>query len=174
MRFSWPSLLPKSHPMHAFAKKKLKLICRKRARTGSTLAWTVGVLALASMMTATWMVSFRTTSSGSTDILIHTVARGDFIHEVVEQGDVESASNVEVRCEVKARNSTGTRILEVVEEGTNVKKGDLLCRLDASGFERELVQQQIVCNSSEALTIEANNTWEAAEIAKKEYVDGIF
>lgn len=117
--------------MHAFAKKKFKLTRQKCARTGSTLGWAVGVLAVISMMTATWMVSFRGASSGNTDVLLHTVARGDFTHEVVEQGEVESAS------EVKARNSTGTRILEVVEEGTNAKEGDLLCRLEASGFEMQ-------------------------------------
>ncbi len=158
--------------MHDFSKNKLNVTTRSTARHGSALGWTVGLLALISMMTATWFVSFRDRSSFATDILVHTVSRGDFTHEVVEQGEVESASNVEVRCMVKARNSTGTRILEVVEEGTNVKKGDLLCRLDGSAFEQELVQQQIVCNSSEALMIEANNTWEAAKIAKKEYVEG--
>jgi multidrug resistance efflux pump len=160
--------------MHVFAKKNSRLTDKKHSRDGSTLAWTIGVLTLISMMTATWMVSFRDDSSGRTDILVHTVARGNFTHEVVEQGEVESAVNVEVRCEVKARNSTGTRILEVVEEGTNVKEGDLLCRLDGSGFEQELVQQQILCNSSEALMIEANNTFDAAEIGKKEYVEGTF
>ena len=42
------------------------------------------------------------------------VTIGPFLNRVLEQGEVESSSSVEVRCEVRSRNSSGTNILEIV------------------------------------------------------------
>ena len=78
-----------------------------------------------------------------------------FRHTVTERGEIESSSNVEVRCEVQSRNTTGTAIIQIVPEGENVKEGDLLCRLDASAIKDEASQQQILCNTSEAAVIQA-------------------
>ena len=138
--------------------------------------WMILLLTTAVMATGGWMFTVRGRTDKDADVLTHVVTRGNYTLEVVEQGEVESASNVEVRCEVKSGtgNASGTVILEVVEEGTNVQPGDILCRLDSSSFETELVQQQIACNTSEAAMIEATNTWEAAIIAKLEYVEGTF
>lgn len=102
--------------------------------------------------------------------MVTRVNRSDFLHDVVEAGEVESSENVEVRCEVKARNSAGTAILEVVPEGTMAKAGDVLVRLDSSALEQELLQEQIILNNKEAAMIQARNLWEAAQLAKKEYV----
>lgn len=103
------------------------------------------------------------------------VAKQDvFTYAITAQGEVESSANVEVRCEVQARNGSGTAILEIVPEGTNVQPGDLLVRFDASALENERGQQRIVCNSSEALLIQAQNEYETALIAKQEYLEGTF
>lgn len=106
--------------------------------------------------------------------LIHVVSASDFVNEITERGEVESASNVEIRCEVKAKGSAGTTILEIVPEGTYVEQGDVLVRLDSSSLESDQTKQQIVCNSSEAAVIKARNTYETAVIAKQEYVEGQF
>ncbi len=146
----------------------------KRSRTGGIFTWLLVLIFVGLTAGGGWYYKSRVADNGEVDVLTHTVARGNYALEVVEQGEVESASNVEVRCEVKGGNGSGTTILEVVPEGTNVKEGDVLCQLDSSAFETELVQQQIVCNTSEAAMIEAVNTWEAAKIARKEYVEGTF
>jgi len=52
--------------------------------------------------------------------MLHVVQRGDFVHDITEKGTVESASNIEVRCNVQSQNMAGTRILEIVPEGTYV------------------------------------------------------
>lgn len=104
--------------------------------------------------------------------MLHVVERGEFIHEITERGDVESASNVEIRCEVQAQGSGGTTILEIVPEGTYVQPGDQLVRLDSSGLEDEKTKQMITCANSEAVMIQAENDLESAQIALKEYVDG--
>ena len=106
--------------------------------------------------------------------LMHVVERGEFLNEIVERGNIESASNVEIRCEVKSRGQPGTIILWIVPEGTFVKPGDKLVELDSSSLDNERIQQQIVCHNSKAAVIKARNDFEAAKIAKKEYLDGTY
>jgi multidrug resistance efflux pump len=81
---------------------------------------------------------------------------------------------VEIRCEVRSATSGGVKVLWVEEEGKHVKKGDKLVQLDSSSFDKELVQQQIVCNTSQAGVIQAENTLQAAEISRVEYLEGTF
>ncbi len=147
----------------------------KRARTGRgliTLLLMLAVVGIGSYAGFRYWKS-RTRKTGP-QLISHTVKRADFEHDVVERGEIESSSNIEVRCEVKARNGAGMIILEVVDEGTLVEKGDVVCKLDSSALAQELVQQQIICNSAEAAVVQAKNDYEAALIAKKEYVDGTF
>jgi len=49
-----------------------------------------------------------------------TVERKPFQHVVIEQGDIESSSNVEVECTVRSRNSSGVQIIWVIAEGERV------------------------------------------------------
>ncbi|MFH1918338.1 MAG: HlyD family efflux transporter periplasmic adaptor subunit, partial [Planctomycetota bacterium] len=51
---------------------------------------------------------------------------------------------------------------------------DLLVKLDSSSLEDKRMQQQIVCNSSEAAVIQATNNVETARITLKEYLEGIY
>ncbi|MBU6175288.1 MAG: efflux transporter periplasmic adaptor subunit, partial [Planctomycetes bacterium] len=67
--------------------------------------------------------------------ILEEIKRGPFDHVVLEQGEIESSSNNEVKCEVKGRGGSGTPILSVVAEGTLVKKGDRLCQLDSSALD---------------------------------------
>lgn len=107
-------------------------------------------------------------------VLTTSVTRGPFEQIVLEQGVVESSSNVDIKCEVKSGASSTTEIIWVIDEGTQVKKGDKLVELKTSALERDLVQQQIVCNTSYALVVQAENTLRAAEIARLEYLEGSF
>jgi multidrug efflux pump subunit AcrA (membrane-fusion protein) len=102
------------------------------------------------------------------------VQRIDFVNEVIERGDIESASNVEIRCEVESRGRGGTTILWLVPEGTYVQPGDKLVTLDSSELEDELRQQQIICNNSLAAVVKAKNDLETAKIALREYLEGAF
>ncbi len=132
-----------------------------------------GVPLAAGVVLAGWLLLPRISwSSGAQGPLMHEVQRSGFVHEVTEKGSIESASNVEVRCEVQSMKSAGTMILEIVPEGTYVEKGDFLCRLDSSWLEADLVKQQITCATSEAAATEARNELETAEISKQEYLEG--
>lgn len=97
---------------------------------------------------------------------------GEFVHDIVERGDVESSSNVELRCEVAS--SEGVRILEIAPEGTAVQAGDVVVQLDDSTLRKELTSQKIAVNSADASYSKARNELDAATIARKEYELGTF
>ena len=97
-----------------------------------------------------------------------------FLQEVVERGEVSSSSNVEIRCLVQGKALTGTTILEIVPEGSYVKEGDFLVRLDDSALRADLVQQQIAANTSRALEVEALAEFDAAKLALEEYESGTY
>ena len=106
--------------------------------------------------------------------MLHTVENGPFDHIVLEQGEIESSSNNEVKCEVKGRGGSGTPILSVVPEGTLVKKGDVLCQLDSSALEQEAKNQRIVVSTAESAVISSEAAVNKAIIARQEYLDGTF
>ena len=106
--------------------------------------------------------------------LTKVVSKGPFEHVVTEQGEIESSSNVEIRCEVKARGTSGITIISVVPEGTVVEQGEELVELDSTALDQERIQQQIASNTAEATAIQSKNTFEAAKIAKIEYLEGTF
>ena len=145
-------------------------------RSGSALLLAVlAVLLVAGVGIAGYFYYFRKTSEQNLeDIITQTVTRGPFEHVVLEQGLVESSGSVEIRCEVKSAAAGGIKVLWVEEEGKHVKKGDKLVQLDSSAFDKDLVQQQIVCNTSQAAVIQAENTLSAAKIARVEYLEGTF
>ena len=80
------------------------------ARPARSLLVLLLVLIVVCGGTVAAIARFMPLGSGPTvNVITHTVQRGDFEHNVVERGEVESSANVEVRCEVKSRNSGGSR-----------------------------------------------------------------
>ncbi len=150
-------------------------LCKSR-RQGVTL---VGLLALVVLLVLAASVAYwwrQTSSSGqaTTDAILHTMTRGNFVLEVIERGEIQSAGLNEVRSQVKTKNTAGVAILKIVPEGTEVKEGDLLVELDSSVLEEERTLQQIAVNTVEALVVEARNLYETAVIAEREYIEGTY
>ncbi|MDB4331474.1 efflux RND transporter periplasmic adaptor subunit [bacterium] len=155
----------------------------RRKRLGffqSTLV--VGILS--SLVVASFLHFARSTDPGSggffddveeLDLLTAAVELSAFEHLVIERGELQSSSNVEVRCQVKGRSSSSSvNILEIVPEGTWVEEGDFLIRLDDAALQKQLVQQQITCSTSESSAIEAKADLESAKLALNEYSEGTF
>lgn len=110
-------------------------------------------------------------------IITEAVTRGPFDHIVIEQGEIESSSNIDVVCQVKSQGaggSSGTPILWVIDEGTYVKAGDKLVELDASQLENQLKTQRIAVAGAESMVISSNAAVRTAEIALQEYLQGTF
>lgn len=89
---------------------------------------------------------------------------------VNDDGNVESASNVDVKCEVEG----GSQILWIIGEGAEVKKGDELVRLDSSKIQVEITQQRILYERAAADLVKAKEDLSVAAIAVKEYEEGTF
>jgi HlyD family secretion protein len=166
-----PDALARSHSRHAGPSAMPDRYVVRSPRPGNTLFVVVAVLAVIAVLAAVGgYFALRGDGKGTKDAFSQQVTRADFIHDVVEAGEIESSENVEVRCEVKSRNGTGTSILEVVPEGTMVEEGDIIVKLDASALEQQLLQEQIILNNKEALMIQAENLYEAAKLARTEYL----
>ncbi|MEM9586657.1 MAG: HlyD family efflux transporter periplasmic adaptor subunit, partial [Planctomycetota bacterium] len=108
------------------------------------------------------------------DLIVKSVSRGPFDHIVLEQGEIESSSNIELVCEVESRGGGGTQILWVIEEGTKVTKGEKLVELDASNIELQLKEQRIKVIAAQSNLASAKATLEQAKISKQEYLEGVF
>ena len=132
-------------------------------------------LAGAGALSLLWWVS-GTEDSLDTEIqpLFDVVTTSDFVLEFIEPGEIESAENVEIKSEVRSRSSAGTSILEIVPEGTVVKKGDFLVRLDDASLQKDLLRQRISVHQSKATLVKATADVEAAKLALQEYLSGSF
>lgn len=144
-------------------------------RRGASVWAVVLTLALVSIPAAIWSpVTDWFSGEPDPDYLTAEVTIGPFVHDVVEHGEIESSSNLEVRCGVRSRSSSGINILEIVPEGSRVEAGDFLVKLDDAALQTELIQQQIVVTNSQAQVIEAKAAFDSAGLALKEYESGTF
>ncbi|MGV3483467.1 MAG: efflux RND transporter periplasmic adaptor subunit [Planctomycetaceae bacterium] len=122
-----------------------------------------------------WYWKQSQTSTQLNDLIVAEASRGPFDHIVLEQGELESTSNVDIVCQVRARGgSQGTAILWVVDEGAVVKPGDKLVELDSSALETALKEKRIVVISAEAGVAAAEALVEQAKISRQEYLEGLF
>ncbi len=108
---------------------RLIAVARSRPRTAAAAA-----LALA-------LASFLALRGGRGDAPLEVgtfrVKKTDVRRGIWALGELVAGSSVVVKSRLPG---TDARILWVIEDGANVREGDVLVRLDSSGFERELVK----------------------------------
>lgn len=165
------------------------LRCKSRRRSGNTLTFTIGSIAVVGVLAlAGWWMLRSAGGEETLDLLTTEVSHGPYDYVVIEQGTVESATNTELRCQVRSRGGGGggsssgggslggssTTIMDVVPEGTIVKEGDICVELDSSSLMLEENSQKIQVSNRESLLAQAENALKAAEIAKTEYLEGLF
>ncbi len=90
-----------------------------------------------------------------------TVRRGPLDVTVTERGNLTAKNSASVKSEVEGRQT----LLFLIEEGSQVKPGDLVAEIDVSDLEENLVSQQIGVQSARA---SATKTREALEIQRIE------
>jgi HlyD family secretion protein len=102
------------------------------------------------------------------------VRRDDLNTTLLAGGDLQPVKQTSVSCQVEdITDSDGTMILTMIDNGSLVKKGDELCRLDSAQFEEEARQQEIMVSQARALCLQAQLVFETAGIALREYQDGL-
>lgn len=86
---------------------------------------------------------------------------------VTESGTIKAREQIILKCEVEGK----TTILTIVEEGTRVKKGDLLAELDASTLLDAKIDKQIQVQNAEAAFVGARENLAVVENQAKSDVD---
>ena len=97
--------------------------------------------------------------------LTYTVVSSDLIISVTEQGSLESANNLEIKCRVPG----GSTILKIVEHGASVQAGDELATFDKSKIEESISQLTIGYENAVAAVVQAQSEVNKADISITEY-----
>jgi HlyD family secretion protein len=79
-------------------------------------------------------------------LVVEKVRTAPFLVSVTVQGTLDSQKNGTVTNQVEGT----TTIINIVPEGTKVKKGDVVCELDASAIDEKLRQQSITLTTAES------------------------
>ena len=108
--------------------------------------------------------------TADTDGLTHKVRRENLVVTVTDDGELKSASNVDVKCEIPG----GSTILWIIPDGTVVTASQEIVKLDSSGIEEQLAQQTGIYEKALAAQIKATEDAGAAGIAVQEYVEGTY
>jgi RND family efflux transporter MFP subunit len=99
------------------------------------------VLALAGLLAGLGWAGLAWGLSGrkSADVLTAVATKGDLVITVVDRGEMESSNSVQVACEVEG----GGKLVTIVPEGTPVKKGDEVARLDTDALLKGTNEQEV-------------------------------
>src|SRR5690554_730092 len=110
-------------------------------RSGRAVRAIVVLLASAALVSAVGYGSSQFLLPGedavTSNLSTHRVSRSDLVITVTEDGNLESASNIDVKCQVAG----GSSILWIVPDGSVVQKGDKLVELDAAAIEDQINTQ---------------------------------
>ena len=92
------------------------------------------------------------------------VSREDLDTTLLAGGDLQPAKQTVIDCEVEdITESDGTIVLSVIPNGSHVKKGDELCRLDSAAIEELARQQEISVGQARGALYEGKSGTRMAE-----------
>jgi multidrug efflux pump subunit AcrA (membrane-fusion protein) len=118
---------------------------------------------------AVWLVSSLQAKT-QLALQVYQVNRGELLVSITEDGNLESADNLDIKCGVAG----GSTILWIVEDGKEVQEGEVLVRLDSAQLEDQINQQRINYEKARANYIQAEKNYEVSKIAVEEYLEGAY
>jgi len=110
---------------------------------------------------------FKADEGSSSNLATFTVKRGPLSISVTETGSIEAREKIVLKSEVRGKTS----IISLVDEGTRVKKGDLLVELDSSKLVDERIDHQIRVQNAEAAFVGARENLAVAKNQAQSDVD---
>ena len=154
---------------------RFKVTKFRTERRGISKVWLLVGIAVLAMIALGGLYWSRSGSNNETVIepILVSVERGEFVSQVLDQGEIQSSDNVEIRCQVRARNGD-VGVLSIIPEGTIVSGGEILVKLDSTSFEKELEEQKVSVANAETQVIQAEADHSAAIATLKEYEQGVF
>ncbi len=122
------------------------------------MKWSLWIVLAAGLAACIW---FFSSGSGDDEAVIQgqAVRRGPLRIAIVERGNLQAADAVVLKNEVEGR----TTILFLIEEGTIVEAGELVCELDTSELEERRVSQEITVQNREASHVKAKQNYAIQE-----------
>jgi HlyD family secretion protein len=122
--------------------------------------WTagIGIVLVIVVGAAIYYFEFVRKTDELPDLEFQAAKRGKLVLSVVDKGELEAASNKDISCEVRGSgrgNSIASSIKWLVDEGTRVKEGDVLCLLDDGGLKEQKKTQDITVGEKRSLLIQA-------------------
>jgi HlyD family secretion protein len=124
-----------------------------------------GLVALSTLVAAA--LALRASAPEKRDSSFFEVRRGDFLISIVEGGTIEALNEDIIRSEVEGT----ARVIFIVPEGKNVKKGDLLVELDSSQVQDSVNQQQINVEKAQFALVQAEQTLEIQKSIAESEID---
>lgn len=110
------------------------------------------ILIVAAVAIGGWVIAAEPFGGGSdTSIKGIQARRGPLDITVLETGNLKAAKSVSLRSEIEGR----TTILYLIDEGTQVEPGTLLCRLDTANLVDDSVNQEISVRNAESAMVKA-------------------
>lgn len=143
--------------------------------------WPVGFLGCGVVVAAFW---FGRPKAGGPELITAAVVRGDLPVVVTERGELDSTKSIMVRCDVEGEKS---KLVDIVPEGTHVKKGQEVGRFDTDELKKLYDQQHVKWKTAEGkaasargdLKVQKNKeeseidkarlAWDLAKIALEKY-----
>jgi HlyD family secretion protein len=95
------------------------------------------------------------------------VKKGPLRISVTESGTIQAKEKIIVKNEVEGNTS----IIYIVDEGTKVKKGDLLVELDSSNLVDQKIDQEIMVQNADASFVSARENLAVTKNQAKSDVD---
>ncbi|MCA9263543.1 MAG: efflux RND transporter periplasmic adaptor subunit [Planctomycetales bacterium] len=145
---------------------------KSRPRPASRRRWLIGLslaVGLALIGCGGYVLVGGSIDKDST-LVYYQATRGPLEITVVERGNLESQENIDVLCEVddiRGDNIEGTPIVWLVENGSSVREGDLLCELDSASHIERLDEQIIQVDRARAEQISTRAAYEDQQSQNK-------
>jgi HlyD family secretion protein len=143
----------------------------------------LAAFALITACSACYFIPMRKAPLRGEGLPTTAVRRASFDVWMTASGVAQSSQQKVVKCQLenlRIRSSRRTffaggasTILEIVPNGTTVKKGDVLCRLDASDYQEVADVQTTRVLQHQAEAVQTELALQAAETALKEYREGL-
>jgi len=166
---------------------------RRRRWWGLVTGLVIVSVALVLGGTAWWSLSTWNDPFRDLALDVRPAERGRLLFTIVEKGELEAARNTDIVCKVRAggRGSTVSSTIKwVIDDGSRVRKGDIVVRLDDSGLREAYLNQQGIVAEKRNLLIQAEkdreivlsqnrselqaaeNNVKLAELNLKKYLEG--
>ena len=128
-------------------------------QTRHTRTWVllIGAIAVSSIAWS-WNQQYSGSATISGLVVWHEVDRSDLEVIVLERGNLESQTNVELLCEVedvRKDNINGTTVLWMIPNGASVNQGDLVLELDSNPMQEAMDDQVLYTENAIAEKIQA-------------------